>query len=346
MAEDVVGRQRKRWAVFSDTRLWTAVGLALMLVILSLTACGTSPGTDPTVTATLIASTPSATPIPPSPTTPPPATPTPTPTPSPTPEPTLRVNVLFPAEVSPIEPVPIQVTFDPLPLEARLAVSATVLQPDGTQYAVFDLLPGPMATGSEPVRYVSPERLQLPLIPASSTWWLVVHVDAPYPLTGLRVRTFTAAVPAFRDLSAALPEGVVIQIPEAFETVFETGGRQAGGRVWNHARGELGLWWTPGPAEDLTLTTARMLVDATHDTNARIAAPPVVAGAEAVTWQAQSAYRFEERWGGASSLGVVWVIQDDRDWLYLLRLRPVDDGPIPVLVQEVAETLAFRRPGN
>ena len=343
MAEDVMNRQQKRREAFSGAPVWTAVGL-LMLVILSLTACGASPAMEPTVTATLIASTPSAMPISPSPTIPPTATPAPTPTP--TPEPTLRVNVSFPAEVSPIEPVPIQVTFDPLPPEARLAVSATVLQPDGTQYAVFDLLPDSTATGSNPVRYVSPEPLQLPLIPASSTWWLVVHVDAPYPLTGLRIRSFTAAVPAFRDLSAALPEGVVIQIPEAFEAVLETGGRQAGGRVWNHAGGELGLWWTSGPAEDLTLTTARMLVDATHDTNARIAAPPVVASAEAVTWQAQSAYRFEERWGDESSLGAVWVIQDDRDWLYLLRLRPADDGPIPVLVQEVAETLVFRRPGN
>lgn len=267
--------------------------------------------------------------------------PTATPTPTLTPEPTMRINLVWPALVSPLEPVPVAVTFDPPPLEADFAISATVLQPNGERYAVFELGPDSNSEGANPAHYVSPELLQLPLIPASGRWWLVVHADTPHPLTGLRVQTFTAETPPFRDLSGVLPDRAAIQVPAAFETVIATGDPKAGGRVWAYAGGELGIWWTPGPAEDLTLTTARMLVGASHATNTRFLSSPEVMAPEAMTWSEKLAYRFEERWGDASSVGRVWVIQDDEDWLYLLRLRPTAEGHIPVLLTAVAETFKF-----
>jgi len=258
-----------------------------------------------------------------------------------TPEPKLRVSVLWPERVSPLEPVPVEITFDPPPVGAQVVISATVLQPDGERYAVFELAPDSASGGSNPAHYVAAEPLRLPLMPASGTWWLVAHVEAPYPLVGFRVRPFTVETPSFRDLDGVLPEGVTIQVPEAFETLVATGGPQAGGRVWAYGGGELGLWWTPGPAEALTLTTARMMVDASHATNARIGLPPEVAASESLPWQEQPAYRFEERWGAAPPVGVVWVIQDDQDWLYVLRLRPAEDGRVPKLLEATAGTLSF-----
>jgi hypothetical protein len=140
-----------------------------------------------------------------------------------------------------------------------------------------------------------------------------------------------------------LPDGATIQVPEAFETVIATGDPKAGGRIWNHAGWELGLWWTPGPAEDLTPTTARMVVVASHANSPRIFSPAEISAPEPIPWQEQSAYRFEERWRDVTEVGTVWVIQDDRDWLYVLRLRPTEDRSIPVLLEAAAETLSFVR---
>lgn len=314
--------------------------VALAILALGMVACGPSRAMDATATATAV---PASTTVPSPPTMTPTAAPTPTtaPTPTVTPEPTLRISVLWPERVSPLEPIPVEITFDPPPVDAQLAVSATVLQPNGERYAVFELAPDSASGGSNPAHYVAPEPLRLPLMPASGTWWLVAHVEVPYPLVGFRVRTFIAETPSFRDLAGVLPDGVRIQVPEAFETRIATGGPQAGGRVWGYEGGELGLWWTPGPAEALTLTTARMMVEASRAANAPTGLPPEVAASESLTWQAQPAYRFEERWEDASSVGVVWVIQDDQDWLYVLRLRPAEDGWMPGLLEATADTLSF-----
>ncbi len=340
MHTDILSNQERKDDVYGLTRHWIWSGLALALLAFILIGCDVSRDAQSPATATL---TPSAT-LRPSPIVPsvtPTIASTPLPPPTVTPEPSIHVNVLWPVQVSPLDPLAIDVTFDSIPVGARLVVSATVVQPDGKRRATFDLRPDSDGTGSNSARYVAPEPLQLPLTPASGTWWLVVHVDTTYSLTGSRVRTFTAETPPFRDLSDTLPERVTIRVPEAFEVVVATGNRKAGGRVWMHAGGALGLWWTPGPAEDLTMTTARMAVDASHTTNPRILSAPEVSSSEATTWQTRPAYRFEERWEDAGSLGVAWVIQDDQDWLYVLRLRPTEDGKIPHLLEAVAETLMF-----
>jgi hypothetical protein len=331
--------------LFVMTRYWMVFGFMLACLTLILIGCGEPQSAQISTTATV---TPSAT-LRPSlavPSVTPTIVPTHTPTPTITPEPTLRVNVGWPAQISPLEPVAVDVTFDPTPVDAQLTVTATVLQPTGERYAVFDLRPEPDGLRSNSPHYVATEPLQLPLMPVSGTWWLVVHVETPYSLTGSRVRYFTVTSPSFRNLTDVLPAQVTIQVPEAFESAVAIGDRQAGGRVWTHAGGALELWWTPGPAEDLTLTTAQMAVGATHITNPRILSVPEIASSEATTWQTSPAYRFEERWEDALSVGTAWVIQDDEDWLYVLRLRPPKDGDMPHLLASVAETLTFQRPGD
>lgn len=327
------------------TRHWILIGIALVLQSLISIGCSVSRDVQISTAATF---TPSATlrPSPIIPSVTPTVAPTQRPAPTDTAEPTIHVNVAWPVRVSPLEPVAIDVTLDSVPVGAQLTVTAIVLKPDGERYGAYDMRPDPEDPGSNPARYVASEPLQLPLVPISGTWWLVVHVNTPYSLSGSRVRYFTVETPSFRDLTDVLPERVAIRVPEAFESVVATGDRQAGGRVWGHAGGALELWWTPGPAEALTLTTAQMAVDASHTANPQILSAPEISSSEAMTWQTRPAYQFEEYWGNASAVGATWVIQDDQDWLYVLRLQPTEDGEIPHLLEAVAETLTFHQSGD
>ena len=225
--DSVPGHHQRIWESLSFTETlrfaaWMWGWVAVAFLALTTTACGAHREVELRITETTrvnVSLTPSSTPIPPSPT----PSPTVTPTPTLTSVPTLRFHLPWPARVSPLEPIPVAVTFDSPPVGARLSVSATVLQPDGESYAVFKLAPDADDEGSGSARYVASEPLQLPLIPASEPWWLVAHIDAPYPLKGLRVRSFIAETPPLHDLAGGFPDGVTIQVPEAFETVIEIG---------------------------------------------------------------------------------------------------------------------------
>ncbi|MFP4346194.1 MAG: hypothetical protein ACLFU8_15970 [Anaerolineales bacterium] len=291
----------------------------LCLLLLLLTACGTptpppTPTTTPTITLT------------PSP------TPTPTVTPTATPVPPITVSLDWPAEVSGLEPFLIEADVVPPPgVPADPGVSAEVFDAGGASYATFTLYPRVLP------RYVSTEPLQLPLIPAEGEWRLVLEVASPLDVTGDEALTFYPEPVPFRDLTGVLPEGVSLLVPEAFVEVAAQGDTFAGKRIWRHGDEQLELWWAPGPAEPLLFDTAVVMLESTYEEDA-----PDVETREEGTLQEQPLFVFDEVWHGSrSGEGEARVIQGPDRWLYVLRLRAMDDEGVSPLLCEVASTFGF-----
>ncbi|MCD6286530.1 MAG: hypothetical protein J7M39_11520, partial [Anaerolineae bacterium] len=198
-------------------------------------------------------------------------------------------------------------------------------------------------------RYGSPEALQLPLEPLSGYWWLIVHAETQLPVEGTPALFFEIEPVIYRDLTGTLPSGVTLRVPADFREVVAQGNQQAGGRVWQHQDGEVGLWWAPGPTEVLLLSNALVALEATHtaDSDARGRSDVVPAPVEyfETEWQGQQTFEFPEIWpepdGGP---GHAWVIQGPDDWLYILRVRALGWETLPSLHVEVASTFTFVQP--
>lgn len=296
------------------------------IIVLLLTACGTPSAVLPPATpgATW---TPTATPMPV-------LTWTPTLTPTPTPIPSLAINVSWPEYVSALDPPFVIVDVLPPPgMTPAITVSAKVYDPTIKVHSTFELVP---QAGQ---RYVSTKPLQLSLNAPAGRWWLMVQVDTALNVIGERMKVFEPAPVEFRALTDTLPAGVTLHVPLAFTEVMAQGNSYAGGRVWQHGKGEIALWWAPGPTEALLLNNAVVMLEATHN----LAVPPEVVSSRETDWQGQPAFFFQEMWpgkeGGPSK---VWVIQGANHWLYVLRIRAVGEETIPVLLQEVAATFAFQ----
>jgi len=211
-------------------------------------------------------------------------------------------------------------------------VQATVLDPEGLPYGVFDLLP------REGNLYVADETLQLPLEPPGGDWWLAVYVQSVLEIEGEQKLVFRPDPIRFRDLTDDLPAGVDVRVPRDFAEVVTQGDQWAGGRVWRYGGGELALWWAPGPVEPLLLNNAVVMLETTHDPDT----PPRVLDVEETEWQGQTAFLFHEDWPGAEGgPGEALVMQGPDYWLYALRVRAVGSDVIPPLLRQVWETFAF-----
>lgn len=270
----------------------------------------------------------SATPTPvPSPT----PIPSPTPVPTATPIPPLALTIRWPAQVSALQPVPLEIELLPPPGIPVVAVAQmTVLDPDLSPYVQFDLAP------REGDLYAAGGSLQLPLEPQEGDWLVLVEVWSALEVEGERRLAFRPTPIRFRDLTGVLPPGAGLRLPEDFEQVAAQGDQTAGARAWRYADGEIALWWAPGPSEPLSHGHALVMLEATYGADA-----PLLAAAEETTWQGRAAYLFREEWPGTGSPSEVLVIQGPDYWLYALCLRALYGMTIPPLLRQVAETFAL-----
>jgi hypothetical protein len=297
----------------------------IFITLLLLTAC--APATPPpTLAFTYV------------PTFTPALDPTQAPTPTITPIPPLELTVHWPAEVSALQPTPIEVEVVPPPgIAASAKVSAKVLDPDFVLYQSFTL---ELQDGN---LYVSEDLLRLPLEPNPGGWWLVLDVESELEVEGSKTKSFQPAPVPYRDLNGLLPMAAILHVPQDFAEVQVQGDLTAGGRVWQYGdggaspQGEVALWWAPGPHKPLSLNTAVVMLEATYGSDT-----PTATSTEETEWQGQTAFRFQETWpgpeGGPSE---ALVVQGPDYWLYVLRVRALGGGEIPTLMREIGETFAF-----
>ena len=308
----------------------------LCVALLTLAACvaPTPTPANPTPTVALV-STPASTPTL-APTLTPTQIPTPSPVPSPTPIPPLELAILWPGEVSALEPVPIEIDLA-VPRDVGVAIEAraVVFGPGLVHYGRFDLLP----QGGE--RYASAEPLQLPLEPGTGEDWRMMVAVIREPALGLvgdRSVTFRPAPLVFHDLSGALPAGVKLLVPRDFIQGEARGDTWAGGRGWQHDDGAVSLWWAPGPTESLLYNNALVMLEATYVSDT----PTFVPEVEEMEWQGNTAFLFREQWPGAGGgPGEAMVAQGPDFWLYVLRVRSVGGENVPPILRQVWETFAI-----
>lgn len=248
---------------------------------------------------------------------------TPTLTPTATPLPPVLLTVRWPAHVSPLRDLVLEVDAPGLQQrdpEARLW--ARVFDPVYRLWWMGDLYPLDDDT------FAARRAIHLPLDLPSGEWTLRVSVLSTAPVTGELTLHFVPEPVALRDLRTEVRKGISLPVPRAFVTVHAEGDEIAGARIWQGV-GEVGLWWTPGPAEPLTEDTARVLLDATHPDDVDVG----LVAAESVSWYGTEGFRFSERWpqGPAETL----VLQGSDRWLYALRIRSLDGPVIPPLLWDI-----------
>jgi len=260
--------------------------------------------------------------------------PSPTPTPTPTPIPPHVVDILWPSQVSALDPVTIEVDVQsPQGVEEQPRVSAILFDPGNSPVWLGDLLKG------EGSRYYGAGPVEFELIPIEGEWRLQVYVQSVLQVDGELSYTFQPSPIEFRELSPTLPSAATILVPAIFEEELTLGDQVSGARIWRYGDGELSLWWAPGSAEPLLLNTAIVMLEATFISEM----PPEVLDVEEGEWAGQPTFRFVENWSGsADDTSDAWVIQGPNYWLYVLRLRSVGPQGIPPLLFEVRDTFGFR----
>ena len=320
---------------------WAGMGTVFTVLVCLIACAPLFPRPDPTATATP----PSPTPPLPSPT----PSPLPTPTPTATPIPSLTIRMLWPEQVSALEPVPLLVELVPPPhfspnTPITATIRAVVVGPGGDPRRSFDLQP--VGEDAHPYLYSAPTPLQLPLVSSTEAgdWLVVVMPHTQWPIIGKRSMRFRPVPVAFHDLTGILPAGVQIHVPVDFIERSAQGDQYAGGRVWQYRHGELSLWWAPGPAEPLQYNTAIVMLETTHNPTS----PPQITHSEETMWEEQPAYFFRETWpynaaapGDAGGPAEAFVIQGPDDWLYVLRLRQIGRDPVPPILSLVRDTFSF-----
>ncbi len=264
-----------------------------------------------------------AAPPPPTPTALPLPSPTPAPTPTPTPLPPIPLSIPWPDEVSALEDIPVRVVLPGLAERDPAAqVWVRVSDPDHRVWWEANL------ERDDDVTYVAP-LLHLPLEPKPGAWTLTVMVRSAAEVTGERTHRFRPAPVPLRTLSGLVREGVTLSVPQAFTATHAEGDELSGARVWAGGGGEVGLWWAPGPAEPLSLDTARLLAAASRPPSVEVETPSV----EPVEWDGLAAFSFAERW--SEGVAEALVVQGPDHWLYLLRVRAVGQQDIPPLLREI-----------
>jgi hypothetical protein len=266
------------------------------------------------------------------------ADPTQAPTSTATPIPPLELIIHWPTQVSALRPARIKVELTPPPgIAASAEVHATVMNPGLATYQSFDLV------AQEGNLYVSKEPLRLPLEPAPGDWWLMLDVESELAVSGNKTMSFQPAPIPYHDLTGLLPAAADLRVPQDFSEVQVQGDTIAGGRVWRYEggdaspRGEVALWWAPGPHKPLSLNTAVVMLEATYGADA-----PAVTATEETEYQGRTAFRFHETWPGPEGgPAEALVVQGPDYWLYVLRVRALGGEAIPRLMREVGETFAF-----
>jgi len=249
----------------------------------------------------------------------------------------MQLAVIWPEQVSALQPVPIEIELVPPPgVSAEATVTAIVLDPGWHVWALFHLWP------QEGDRYGAEEPLLLPLEPLEGDWRLAVSVKSELGVEGERRVVFRPSPVQFRDMADVLPVGTSVRVPHDFFEHLAQGDPQAGGRVWRYEDGELALWWAPGPLNPLLFNTAVVMLEATHD----LEGSPQVLGVEEIEWQGQTAFLFQESWledgfGTPGGPAEAVVIQGPDYHLYVLRMRALGTEAIPLLLRQVGETLSF-----
>lgn len=317
--------------------------ILLVTAVLLLSCTPAAPTASPTPTSS------------PSPVPTPSLTPTPLPTPTPTPIPWLQLHVAWPKEVSPLRPVPLEVELLPPPgVEVSATVRAVLLapsfppeppeEPEVSYWWRYELWSGGSwefkLKADEGYRYRAEEPFQPPLEGPAGTWWLVIDVQAPFPVLGERARPFYFRPISFRDLTDILPRGVELRVPADFVEVRAQGDQWAGERVWRYGQGEIGLWWAPGPAERFQFHNVLMMLEATHPPER----PPRVLDWEEMEWNGQAAFRFREHWPGEDGGQAEALVISGPDYrLLVLRIRATDGGEIPPLLRQIEETFKVKK---
>ena len=257
----------------------------------------------------------------------------PTPTQTATPIPPLVSRIHWPERVSALEPVFVQVELIPPPdVSVTATVRASVLGPGGEPRWSFDLMP------QDGNFYVAEEPLQFPMESPEGDWLLVVYAQSTLEITGDRHLAFVPAPIHFRDLTDALPAVASIRVPQDFVEIVAQGDRWSGGRVWRFGDAEIALWWAPGPAEPLLFNNATVMLETTHNSDNA----PNVLSVEEAEWQDHAAFLFREDWSEAGGgVADALVIQGPNRWLYVLRVRTLNDESIPMLLHQVRETFTL-----
>lgn len=258
--------------------------------------------------------------------------PTPTPTPTVTPIPPMGLSIAWPENASALQPVPVKVELVPPPgVTVTATVEATVLGPSGQPRWQMTL----RSKGGN--LYAADELLQLPLEPPEGRWLVVVYVKSALPVIGERHITFQPTL-LFHDLGDAAPAQVGLRVPQDFARLVTGGDRWAGLHVWQYGKGQVGLWWAPGPVEPLLLNTAITMLEATYGSFG----PATLLDVEETEWQGQPAFLFREEWPGTDGgPAETMVVQGPDHWLYTLRLRATGEEAIPTVLYLIRDTFTF-----
>ncbi len=295
-----------------------AIAFISLFLLLLAGGCGDLPFPAPTPT--------------PAPTVPPPPTPTPVPTPTPTPLPPIPLTFRFPETVTALEGVTVRVELPGLvQRDPRAQVWAQILPPGSREPVWESALQSNGATA-----YVSPELVYFPLEALPGDWRLSISVRSTAPVLGPRLFRFRQEPIPFWDLTGLVPAEVRLKIPQAFSVVRREGDEIAGVTIWQRGAERVELWWTPGPAEPLTLDTAQMLVEATFPVMGNVE----IAGAEAISRGKRPGFRFREGWpeGRAEAL----VVQASSRRLYLMRIWGTPGGEFSPLLREIQGTFQVK----
>lgn len=205
-----------------------------------------------------------------------------------------------------------------------------VMDPAAQPFAVFEL------RNREGFRYFADEYLQLPLDPLGGYWSVTAEVESNLEIEGMRVQFFIPEQIHFHPLTGLLPGNVRLRIPLAFTEVENQGDPYAGSRMWQHQDSKIGLWWAPGPTENLLMSNAVTMLEATFPSDD----PPLIIDVAETQWYERVTYVFNLQWADAQP-GLAWVVQDEDFWLYVLDVHVLNGGEIPTLIEEVAGTFKF-----
>jgi hypothetical protein len=169
-------------------------------------------------------------------------------------------------------------------------------------------------------------------------------VTTELPVVGDHALFFEPAPVTYRGVEG-LPAEAQMQVPTAFEEVVAQGTTWAGGRVWTHDDGEVALWWTPGPTEELLLSNAVVVLEAALAADPRYETIPTLTEAEPITWDGWPGFEFPERWPDAEGgVGRAWVVQGPGFWLYTLRVRALQGDELPPVHRAVAQRFTLAAP--